>query len=54
MIPHPAVWFARLPPQEHPMWKAWLRRLAGWIIRYGPGLVEAVVEAKAKDKAPKG
>lgn len=30
------------------MWKSWLKKLAGWIIRFGPGVAEAVIEAKMK------
>lgn len=53
MIPHPAVWFDNPPTiMEHSMWKSWLKKLAGWVVRYGPGLVEAILEAKAKP-APK-
>lgn len=53
MIPHPAIWFDRLPPREVPrMWKKWLKTLGGWVIRFGPGLVEAILEAKAKEKKP--
>ena len=35
------------------MWKAWLKTLAGWAVRYGPGLVGAIMEAKAKAEAEK-
>ena len=53
MMPHPAAWFDNPPPptaQEHTVWKKWLKKLAGWILQYGPGLTEAVIAAKAKGK----
>ena len=49
MIPHPDAWFDNPPTHEEPsMWKKWLKTLGGWVIRFGPGLVEAILEAKAK------
>jgi len=49
MIPHPAAWFDNPPTREElTMWKKWLKTLGGWVIRFGPGLVEAILDAKAK------
>lgn len=49
MMPHPDAWFDNPPTHEEPsMWKKWLKTLGGWVIRFGPGLVEAILEAKAK------
>ena len=25
------------------MWKAWLKKLAEWIVKYGPGLLQAIL-----------
>jgi hypothetical protein len=53
MIPHPDAWFDNPPTHEEPsMWKSWLKTLGGWVIRFGPGLVEAILEAKRKETPP--
>ena len=53
MIPHPIMFFDNRPPvrEKRPMWKAWLKTLGGWIVRLGPGLVGAIMEAKARKEA---
>ena len=35
------------------MWKLWLKKLGGWIVKYGPGLVGAIMDARAKQEAEK-
>lgn len=49
MIPHPSCWFDNpdTRPQEMTMWK----KILAWILKLAPGVVEAVMEQKAKDAA---
>lgn len=35
------------------MWTSWLKTLGKWIVQFGPGLVGAIMEAKAKKDAAK-
>lgn len=35
------------------MWKAWLKTLGKLIVRYGPGLVGAILQRKAEQEAQK-
>lgn len=34
------------------MWSTVLKKIGGWIVRYGPGLVAAILEARAKQAPP--
>jgi len=53
MIPHPAIWFDNPDSQERTtMWKKWLKTLGGWIVRFGPGLAEAIISARQKKPDP--
>lgn len=33
------------------MWKSWLKTLGGLIVKYGPGLLQAILQAKAEKQA---
>jgi len=47
------MFFDNPPPvrEKRPMWKAWLKKLGGWIVAFGPGLVGAIMDAKARKEA---
>lgn len=35
------------------MWKSWLKKLASVIVKFGPGLVGAIMDARAKKGSEK-
>ncbi len=53
MIPHPSMFFDNPAPirEKRTMWKSWLKTLGGWIVKFGPGLVGAILDAKARKEA---
>ena len=31
----------------------WMKKIGGWLIKYAPGLIEIIMDAKAKEAAKK-
>ena len=53
MIPHPAAWFDNPDTRPKEIHVSKWKTLLGWLLKWVPGVVEVIIEQKAKDAANK-